>query len=83
MANMTPEMAVKMYIDLHLPRAQERLSEKIIEMQTQLSYVAQDITRHGTSTKLNPLANMLIEIQTLHEKIAVLAEVTKLNQAGA
>jgi uncharacterized protein (UPF0216 family) len=77
-----PENILPLFIDLHLPRARERLSEKILEMQTQLSYVANDISRHGISTKLNPLANILVEIHTLHEKVALLTEVQKLTQPG-
>lgn len=75
----TPEKAVSMFIDLHLPRARERLSEKLVELQMQLSYVGKDVTRHGTSTKTSPLPNMLTELLVLHEKVALLAEIEKLH----
>jgi hypothetical protein len=83
MPNMTPQQAVTMFLDLTLPRAQARLSEKVVDMQMHLSGVAQEIGRHGTSTKTGALPNMLAEILALHEKVSVLLEVQKLNQAGA
>jgi hypothetical protein len=77
---LTSEKAVSMYIDLQLPRARERLSEKLVELQMHLSYVGHDVTRYGSSTKTSPLPNMLTELLLLHEKVALLTEVEKLSK---
>lgn len=71
--------ALTMYLEMQLPGARQRLAQKIAEMQEHLGYVARDLEKHHTTTKLNVLPNMLAEVQHLHERIEVLTNVAKLH----
>ncbi len=76
----TADQVTKLYLDMHLPRMRARLSSQIIEMQQNLAMVANDITRYGTSTKTNTLPNLLADILSLHERIAVMIDVEKIQR---